>query len=89
MIVWGGLLYALADLLTWAWTRRVNARESNRKRSAKPWSRLAGCYVQCAQTTDFHALRALTTSVRSDQHGLPERLRATDMPLSPNGVEGR
>ena len=29
-------------------------------RSGKLWSRSAGCYVRCAQTTDFHALRAVT-----------------------------
>ena len=43
-------------------------------RSAKPWSRPAGCYVRCAQTTDFRALPAVSTSVRSGQHGLTERL---------------
>ena len=31
-------------------------------RSAKPWSRPAGSFVRCVQTTDFHALRAVTTS---------------------------
>ena len=45
------------------------------KRSAKPWSRPAGCCIRCAQTTDFHALRVVATSVRSSQHGLTERLR--------------
>ena len=45
------------------------------KRSAKPWRRPAGCYVRCAQTADLHALRAVTTSVRSGQHGFAKRLR--------------
>ena len=50
--------------------------DSRGNRSAKPWSRPAGCYVRCAQTTDFHALRAVTTSVRLGQHGPTERLLA-------------
>ena len=60
-----------------------------RNRSAKPWSRPAGCYVRCTQTTDFHALRALTTSVRSDQHGLAERLHLDGGARKPPAPTGR
>ena len=51
-------------------------------RSVTPWSRPARCCLRCAKTTDLCAARALTSSVRSGQHGLSERLPVGLLPRS-------